>query len=122
MKEKLCMQKVKYKRGITLVELMIGSFIFSVLVIGIYFFGAFYQINNLKKARAINNTIVINECYELFTNSPIDFRECIVKYYGSEWDNNDYYFEMNQELSLKIIEDNKGIKIEVYEKGKLTET
>ncbi len=121
MKEKLIMQKVKYKKGVTLVELLICTSILSILITSIYYFCYFYQINNIKKEQAINNLIIINECYELFSSNPASFKTNLLNYYGGKWEKDEYYFEKNQELMFKAIEDEEGLKIEIYKKGVLIE-
>ena len=121
MKEKLLMEKRNYKKGITLFEILI-----SILIIGIISLGSYYIISRIHQINSLNDslvdeTMIIQNTYELFKDDPSNFKENIEIAYKGTWDNDIYLIEKNPIIRFKITENMEFIILKVIKDDEVIE-
>ena len=111
----------RFKKGVTLVEILCAILIFSIAVISFIY----VEMQNYKIAKEIENkldqTLFLDNCYELFSIDPINFKDNLKDAYKGKWVNSIYYPEILTKYEVRHYETNGYIHIFILEEGKVLE-
>ena len=85
------MLKRKYKQGYSLIEVLISTIVFGIIVFSSYFI--IIRLYDMKKQNEIlyNETLFLQNCYEIFNTDPVNFRKNLSLGYKGDWIDNTYY-------------------------------
>lgn len=111
----------RFKKGVTLVEILCAILIFSIAVISFIY----VEMHNYKVAIKIENkldqTLFLDNCYELFSIDPINFKTNLEEAYKGKWVNSIYYPEILTKYEVRHYETDEFIHIFILEEGKVLE-
>ena len=121
MKERLRMEKRLYKKGITLIEVII-----ALLLFGIIFFSNFFITTKLfemtkNNEQLLEQSLFLEQCYDLFTVDPINFKSNLSEAYGGAWENETYSPKNYINLEIKHYETEEFIHIFILSDGEVKE-
>lgn len=122
MRKRYHLQKRKSKYGFTLFELLIAVVIFAIVTIGFYFIYVrnVIMVNDFKIM--LDETLYINNCYNLFVSDPINFTTNIEELYFGKWENDSFINDNVKHIKLNYEEDNYNIKVTMIKNDKDIET
>ncbi len=113
------MEKKLFKKGVTLVELLISFLILNLLVTSLYYFIVFYQKDNLKKVEIINDYVITNEIYILFSNDPTNFKKNLNEFYEGLWKEDNYYLKNFSNMYINIQENVESMNVKIYKNNEV---
>lgn len=111
MKEKLYMEKKQIKSGFTLIEVITGVFIFSIIFFLVVFITSRLYLVNKSNEEMLEQTIFLEECYELFKIDPVNFKNNLNEYYDGNWIDDCYELEGLANVVLKFNETIEFIEV-----------
>ena len=107
----------KFKKGLSLVEVLFAIIIFSCSI----FSFIYIEIHNLNLATKIeykiDQTLFLDNCYELFSIDPINFKSNLQGAYKGKWVDSIYYPEIFKQYEVRHYETDEFIHIFILEEG-----
>ena len=115
MKENLNMQTVKFKKGITLIEVLISMLLIFIVIFSFTF--VMPKIYSFTKEQVISSeeNIFIDNSYQIFSSNPIDFKKNLNALYNTSWIDDNFYYH---NIILKFEEDENLISVVVVYNGR----
>lgn len=115
------MQNTKFKRGLTLIEVLTCISIFSFFLIGIYFCLTIYFSVISNNNKTIKHETIIFELYNLFQISPSNFKNDINLYFDGKWIDNYYYIDHCDEIIVFYEETDYEIIVKIIKEERCLE-
>ena len=105
------MEKRKYKKGLTLIEILISIFMLGIITTFSYYVICRISEINYNNEKILVEVETIKKSYELFSVDPNNFKENIKIACLGYWEEDHYCFYDINEYNLKYKEDEKAIYI-----------
>lgn len=111
----------KLNKGFTLLEVLISIVLFSI-VIGLFIFVETTNYKDIKQHEMdLDQTIFLDNCYQLFSIDPINFKCNLQEAYKGKWDNFIYYPEILTNLEVRHYDNEEFIHVFILYDGKVLE-
>lgn len=105
------MEKRLYKKGITLIEVIIAVLLFSILFLSNFFITTKLFEMTKDNEELLEQSLFLEQCYDLFTVDPINFKTNLSDAYGGTWENETYFSIDNVDIKIKHYETEEFIHI-----------
>ena len=105
------MEKRLYKKGITLIEVIIAVLLFSILFLSNFFITTKLFEMTKDYEEFLEQSLFLEQCYDLFTVDPIKFKTNLRDAYGGTWENETYFPIDNIDIKIKHYETEEFIHI-----------
>lgn len=117
MKESYYMEKIRFKRGITLIEVIVSMMLILILSIAISFIIPRMYSGASESKETLDENIFIENSYKMFTSDPYNFKENIDEVYSISLLNNAFTPTMFENIELLFYEDDTSISVIVKYKN-----
>lgn len=107
------MARRNYKNGLTLIEILVSILIVSIISLSSYYIvSRIYQINIVNDL-LIDETLVIQNSYDIFYSDPTKFKKNLEMAYPGTWEDDTYVLKQNIDVKFKIEEGKKFIRVKI---------
>lgn len=105
------MEKRRYKKGITLIEVIIAVALFSIIFLSNFFITTKLFEMTKDNEELLEQSLFLEQCYDLFTVDPINFKANLSDAYGGSWENEVYSPIIYYGIKIKHYETEEFIHI-----------
>lgn len=115
------MEKRRYKKGITLIEVIIAVTLFSIIFLSNFFITTKLFEMTKDNEELLEQSLFLEQCYDLFTIDPINFKTNLIDAYGGSWENEVYSPIIYNGIEIKHYEAEEFIHIFILKDDEVKE-
>ena len=108
------MEKIKFKKGVTLIEVIISMFLLFTIVMSFTFIIPKLNSSMYKSKQILTETVFLENSYKLFTSDPYNFKNNLFNEYNISLVENGVTNTMFQTIDIHFYESDLVIGVKIY--------